>query len=89
MQPVLTIGPAVLLHRSDGGDPSPRRPHDLNKLPKRVASCGQTGFYRCQVGEMMTAEPVTGAQNFSATQVTRRRIDYRRLAKVRIIPCKN
>jgi hypothetical protein len=58
------------------------RPHDLNKLRKRVAPYGQSGFIRCQVA----GDDVRGAWCYrtkipAATKVGRR-IDYRGLAKV-------
>jgi len=58
------------------------RPHNLNKFRKGVASHGQSGFIGCQVA----GDDVRGARCYCAKISTaaevRRRIDYRRLAKV-------
>jgi len=50
MQPLLTIGPdgPVATGRMEVIQVHPR-PHDLNKLPKRVASYGQAGLIGRQV----------------------------------------
>jgi hypothetical protein len=62
------------------------RPHDLNKLPKRVASYGQAGFIWCQVAGDDDRRTCCRCTKTSAATQVRRRIDYRRLAKVWIIP---
>jgi len=60
------------------------RPHDLNKFRKRVASYGQSGLIWCQVaGDNVRGAWCYCAKISTATKVGRR-IDYRRLAKVRI-----
>jgi hypothetical protein len=60
------------------------RPHDLDKFRKRAASYGQSGLIWCQVA----GDDVRGAwcycTKISAATKVGRRIDYRRLAKVRI-----
>jgi hypothetical protein len=62
------------------------RPHDLNKLPKRAASFGQAGFIGCQVAGDDVRRTWHRCTKISAATQVRRRIDYRRLAKVWIIP---
>ena len=62
------------------------RPHDLNKVRKRVPSYGQSGLIWCQVaGDNVRGAWCYCAKISTATKVGRR-IDYRRLAKVWIIP---
>jgi hypothetical protein len=62
------------------------RPHDLNKLPKRVASCGQAGFIGREVAGDDVRRTWHRCTKISPATQVRRRIDYRRLAKVWIIP---
>ena len=62
------------------------RRNDLNKLPKRAASCGQAGFIGCQVAGDDDRRTWHRCTKTSAATQVRRRIDYRRLAKVWIIP---
>jgi len=60
------------------------RPHDLNKVRKRVPPYGQSGLIWCQVaGDNVRGAWCYCAKISAATKVGRR-IDYRRLAKVRI-----
>jgi hypothetical protein len=61
------------------------RPHNLNKFGKRVATYGQSSFIGCQVaGDDVRSAWCYRAKISAATEVGRR-IDYRRLAKVRIL----
>jgi len=62
------------------------RPHDLNKLPKRVASYGQAGLIGRQVAGDDDRRTCHRRTKTSAATQVHRRIDYRRLAKVWIIP---
>ena len=62
------------------------RPHDLDKLPKRAASFGQSGFIWCQVAGDDVRRTWHRCTKISAATQVRRRIDYRSLAKVWIIP---
>jgi hypothetical protein len=63
------------------------RPHDLDKLGKRVASYGQSGIIGCQVA----GDDVRGAwcycTKISAATKVGRWIDYGWLAKVWILSC--
>jgi hypothetical protein len=60
------------------------RPHDLNKLRKRAASYGQPGFIGSQVAGDDVRRTWHHWTKISTAAEVRRRIDYRRLAKVRI-----
>ena len=62
------------------------RRHDLNKLPKRAASFGQASFIGCQVAGDDVRRTWHRCTKISAATQVRRRIDYRCLAKVWIIP---
>ena len=59
-------------------------PHDLNKLRKRAASYGQPGFIGSQVAGDDVRRTWHHWTKISTAAEVRRRIDYRRLAKVRI-----
>jgi hypothetical protein len=61
------------------------RPHDLNKLPKRAASLGQAGFIGCQVAGNDVRSTWDRCTEIPAATQVRRRISYRRLAKVWIV----
>jgi len=62
------------------------RPDDLNKLPKCAAAYGQAGFIGCEVAGDDDRRTWHRCTKTSAATQVRRRIDYRRLAKVWIIP---
>jgi hypothetical protein len=62
------------------------RRHDLNKLPKRAVSFRQTGFIGSQGAGDDVRRTWHRCTKISAATQVRRRIDYRRLAKVWIIP---